>query len=1097
MKTTFLHISDFHIRSGDPYDRDVVLRALVASVAEYRRSGRAPELIFATGDVAHGGKAAEYAIATPFFDALLAAAGLERRHLFVIPGNHDVDREMGFGLARTLDSRDDADAYFRADLPKPHLTQKLGAFVDWHDSYFAGIRAFPERSTCGPVEAVDVGGGRLGVLCMNSAMFCQDDNDHAKLCVGRRCLDGATEALRDLKADLNVALIHHPLDWLSDTERANIKASLQADVDLILRGHLHETDVEGVVSVHGSVLNIAAGAAYQTRRWPNRALYVTVDGNDVRVFPVRYEDSPSEVWTVDPSVFPHDPGYERCFPMSRAEDAPAGRPAGVLHTAPTPVAVPRYRSNVPSRHGLPFVGRDGPIADILTRLDDVKADRVVVLHGQPGVGKSELAREFARRQGDRYPGGTFFVDASSAEVLLDLVRVGVNHLDLEFPPGLSLRDQCEQSLLALGGAATLLIYDNVRSVADIERWLPPAGMPCHVLITTLADLAVSGWSCVEVCPLSSDQSLDLIEQLAGPEVTDRYGVELDRLAAGLPIQICPTAVTLAYEARRGRLMTATLDVAHEARKSFALAYANLASNARLLLHAAAFLNCQRIPVPELYRHVAEATEWGEGEYQGLLDGCRDLHLLEGDTDLRIHQLFAAFVLQTPLPADDAVLLGLIREAQRSRLIRLAREVSKRPADLELASVLTVFPLVPTAWETDGANLATVDGEAVGDALAEIGQYDSARPWYEWAVARLEQADVHGRVDHGSLGRNLHQAGYCLSAVGKYLEARHWYERAVAEFEQAYVQGHGDHRSLGRSLNQVGHCLSAMGRYDEARPWYERAVAEKEQGDVNGRVDHVSLGRSVGQVGFCFSAIGHYDEARPWYERAVEEKKQGNVNGRVNHASLGNGLHQVGYCLSAMGEYDEARPWYEQAVAEKQLGDDHGRVDHDSLGSSLRQVGFCLSAVGKFDEAQSWYERAVAEKELGDVHGRVDHASIGRCLHQVAYCLIEVGRNEEAQPWYERAVVESEQGDVHGRVDHASLGRSLLMVGSGLSATGNDNEARRWFERAVSESEQGDVHGRVDQDSLGNCLRAGAHCLRRIGDVDTAMEWERRASELVP
>ena len=32
MPITWLHISDFHIRAGDPYDRDVVLRALVKSV---------------------------------------------------------------------------------------------------------------------------------------------------------------------------------------------------------------------------------------------------------------------------------------------------------------------------------------------------------------------------------------------------------------------------------------------------------------------------------------------------------------------------------------------------------------------------------------------------------------------------------------------------------------------------------------------------------------------------------------------------------------------------------------------------------------------------------------------------------------------------------------------------------------------------------------------------------------------------------------------------------------------------------------------------------------------------------------------------------
>src|SRR2546427_10540048 len=99
MKATWLHVSDFHIRAGDPYDRDVVLRALVASVKKFRERGRAPDLIFATGDDVHGGKATEYQLATAFFDALIEAAGLERRHLFVVPGDHDHDRELRVGLA--------------------------------------------------------------------------------------------------------------------------------------------------------------------------------------------------------------------------------------------------------------------------------------------------------------------------------------------------------------------------------------------------------------------------------------------------------------------------------------------------------------------------------------------------------------------------------------------------------------------------------------------------------------------------------------------------------------------------------------------------------------------------------------------------------------------------------------------------------------------------------------------------------------------------------------------------------------------------------------------------------------------------------------
>ena len=192
------------------------------------------------------------------------------------------------------------------------------------------------------------------------------------------------------------------------------------------------------------------------------------------------------------------------------------------------------QSTIPARGDAPFVGRNREIDELFGVLANRLRQRFVVLQGSSGVGKSELAFEFARRAADRYPGGTFQIDMSSSGPPPDLALVGRNVLHLQFAQDLSVEDQCRQALHKLAAQPCLLVLDDVGDPKHADDWLPPAGARCHVIATSIAQAWTDRWKRLDLKPLD-DKEARLLAQECGGKPVDRGIIEtIVQQAGGLP-----------------------------------------------------------------------------------------------------------------------------------------------------------------------------------------------------------------------------------------------------------------------------------------------------------------------------------------------------------------------------------------------------------------------------------------------------------------------------------------------------------------------------------------------------------------------------------
>ncbi|MCP4659791.1 MAG: metallophosphoesterase, partial [bacterium] len=251
---SWLHLSDLHACTTKfAWDADRVLETLVADLGRMQRDhDLRPDLLFFTGDATFGeiGSAREQTVAgqLEYFAKFLRAVRtafapeIELANVFLVPGNHDVNREMvSDDQTEWLDRQEEIDPVValmqKGKIQWRRYMDRLGdyrAFLKRH-----GLKHLlddPERLVYGAVRSV--AGLQVGIAGFNSAWSCCRDGERGRLWMAGKWQQGVLRAkLREV--DFSVALIHHPPDWLVEYENPDFGRGLRQEFRFLLHGHEH------------------------------------------------------------------------------------------------------------------------------------------------------------------------------------------------------------------------------------------------------------------------------------------------------------------------------------------------------------------------------------------------------------------------------------------------------------------------------------------------------------------------------------------------------------------------------------------------------------------------------------------------------------------------------------------------------------------------------------------------------------------------------------------------------------------------------------------------------------------------------------------
>jgi tetratricopeptide (TPR) repeat protein len=656
-------------------------------------------------------------------------------------------------------------------------------------------------------------------------------------------------------------------------------------------------------------------------------------------------------------------------------------------------------SNLPARNRN-FSGR-GELLENLHASLLAEAAAVVVptgaVHGLGGVGKTELALEFAHRFASDYDIAWRVPAEQPTSVTAALARLarrlGVKELADQGEMVAGLFDLLRQR------DRWLLVYDNAEQPNRLAGLLPQGGGG-QVLVTSRWSAWGNRATPLRVNVLARDESIAFLSKRTGAD--DQVALdELAELLGDLPLALEEAA---AYLEETGVGLDEYLQLVRDrSRELFGLdqppaddhgdqrRVATVWSLSLERVHreasaAEALLNLCAFLAPDIPRGLP-------GEQPQVLPA----ELAQAVSDRLAYNLMLRVVGSYSLATVSPTAIGLHRLVQAVIQARLGKQGERRWAETAVSLLRASFP--NESWE-----------------VATWPACERLLPHVLAAAGHSEQLTVAGEA----AGWLLHRASIYLRRRGQYHQARPIAERALAITEAALGQ---DHPEVAWCCNNLGGILRDLGDLEGARAQVQRAL---EMGEAALGPDHPNVAAWRGTLGETLRELGDLLGARAQLEQALAI---GEAALGPDHQDVADYRGHLGEVLQASGDLLGARIQLERALAigEDSLGPDHPEVAawHGDLGRVLQALGDLAGATEQFERAL-----AVGEAALGPNHPDVAvwRGDLGRVLR-------ELGDWEGARVQYERALA----------IDEAALGSDHPTV---ATIRGNLNSVLQALQEAT-------------------------------------------------
>lgn len=608
---------------------------------------------------------------------------------------------------------------------------------------------------------------------------------------------------------------------------------------------------------------------------------------------------------------------------------------------------------VPHGRNPTFSGREDELAALRKALTERSGLSVAALHGSVGIGKTQLALEYAYRYRQEF-GVVWWLRASDGATLAEDFALLTLSLYPDLDPATNQTDLLNGGRAWLeDNAGWLLIFDNAAQLDDLELYLPnnPQG---QVVITSRSPRWSKVGQPVPLALLERATAANFLLRRSGQSDTETA----TKLAAALGDLPLALELAAAYIEENGCTLSQYLELVQ--RRLVALSPANgtddyppvVAASGELALEgvrkkwpaAADLLNLLAFFAPEEI-----ALVWLDEAHDELPESLATALA----TPAARNKTVAALRMYS-LVERDGEKLSLHRAVQAFARSRLDTAAFTQWAGHAVEMIEFLFPAESddaANWETCAALLphalaivsvpeaANSASDALGTLFSLLGVYfhgkmalAEAKIYYEQALKLLE---THFGPNSEEVALPIYNLGTILHALGEQEEAKVYAERGLKLVKKFYDP---QDLQVARSLCSLGQIHYHLGELEQGAKFLEQAVAVAAVVFEADDAEHAIMLNEFGRV---LHELKDYVAARECYKRALAINES--VFGPHNY-EVAIDLHNLSRAFYDLDDLDNARHYAERSLAifQERLGEEDEETRHaqqflDTLNSAIAEA----------------------------------------------------------------------------------------------------------------------------------------------------------------